>query len=533
MMLKLLIKKQLAEIFRSYFYDAKKNTRRSKTSTLLYFLLYILLMVGILGGMFTFLALLLCEPLSEAGMGWLYYLLTGMIAIFLGVFGSVFSTYSGLYLAKDNDLLLSLPIPVGAIILSRLAGVYLMGLLYSAVVSIPSAVVYLIFNFSFKAIVGGLMNVLLISVFVAILSCLLGWVVAKISQKLKNKSYITVLISLAFIAGYYLIYFKAQSWIQELVANAALYGEEIKGKAYFLYLLGRAGEGDILPLLLVILLILALTGLTYLMLSKSFIKLATSTGNGTRRVKAMRSAEQLSVGQSLLKNELTRFTSNANYMLNCGLGAIMLPAAGIAMLIKGEELAAIFESMFGGERAGCTQIIMIAAVCLMASMNDMAAPSVSLEGKSLWIKQSLPVTGWQVLEAKLKMQLLLTIIPAMICMLCIMPCFGGNLAEKLLALIVVILYVVFMSCVDLFLGIRFPSLHWTNEIMPIKQSMSVFIALFGGLGVAMLIGGLYFAFGWRIGLTAYLAAAAVIIAALSALLLGWLKNSGAKAFEKL
>ena len=211
MMLKLLIKKQLAEIFRSYFYDAKKNTRRSKLATLLYFLLYLLLMVGILGGMFTFLAIMLCKPLSEAGMGWLYYLLTGMIAIFLGVFGSVFSTYSGLYLAKDNDLLLSLPIPVNTIILSRLSSVYLMGLLYSAVVSIPSAIVYLIYNFSVKAIVGGLMNVLLISVFVAILSCLLGWVVAKISQKLKSKSYITVLISLAFIAGYYLIYFKAQS----------------------------------------------------------------------------------------------------------------------------------------------------------------------------------------------------------------------------------------------------------------------------------------------------------------------------------
>ena len=40
-------------------------------------------------------------------------------------------------------------------------------------------------------------------------------------------------------------------------------------------------------------------------------------------------------------------------------------------------------------------------------MNDMTAPSVSLEGKSLWLMQSLPVTPWQVLRAKLTMQLLL------------------------------------------------------------------------------------------------------------------------------
>ena len=53
-------------------------------------------------------------------MGWLYFTLMGLVAIFLGAFGSVFNTYSSLYLAKDNDLLLSLPIPVRVIIASRL-----------------------------------------------------------------------------------------------------------------------------------------------------------------------------------------------------------------------------------------------------------------------------------------------------------------------------------------------------------------------------------------------------------------------------
>ena len=38
----------------------------------------------------------------------------------MGAFGSVFNTYSSLYLAKDNDLLLSLPIPLRVIISSRL-----------------------------------------------------------------------------------------------------------------------------------------------------------------------------------------------------------------------------------------------------------------------------------------------------------------------------------------------------------------------------------------------------------------------------
>ena len=61
-------------------------------------------------------------------MGWLYFALMGLLAVLLGAFGSVFNTYSGLYLAKDNDLLLSMPIPVNTLMASRLLSVYLMGL---------------------------------------------------------------------------------------------------------------------------------------------------------------------------------------------------------------------------------------------------------------------------------------------------------------------------------------------------------------------------------------------------------------------
>ena len=42
-----------------------------------------------------------------------------MIALALGIFGSVFNTFASLYQAKDNDLLLSLPIPIYAIILKE------------------------------------------------------------------------------------------------------------------------------------------------------------------------------------------------------------------------------------------------------------------------------------------------------------------------------------------------------------------------------------------------------------------------------
>lgn len=279
-MLKTLLKKQMAEIFRNYFYDPKKNKMRSRGATIAYIVLYALLMVGLLGGIFALMAVGLCGPLVEGGMGWLYYLLMGLIAVFLGTFGSVFSTYSSLYLSKDNDLLLSLPIPVRCVMASRLLGVYLLGLMYAAVVIVPGVIVYwLTAPVTAGTIVGGVLMVLIVSVIVMVLSCLLGWVVARISLKLKNKSFITVLLSLLFLAAYYFVYYKAQALITLLVENAAVYGMKIRGSAYLLYLFGSVGAGDWLAMGIVTVTQAALLALTLWGIARSFLKIATATGS--------------------------------------------------------------------------------------------------------------------------------------------------------------------------------------------------------------------------------------------------------------
>ena len=66
-MLSALLKKQLQEIFRSYFYNAKQGKARSRVSTVGYFAFFAVLMVGVLGGMFTYLAHSLCAPFAAAG----------------------------------------------------------------------------------------------------------------------------------------------------------------------------------------------------------------------------------------------------------------------------------------------------------------------------------------------------------------------------------------------------------------------------------------------------------------------------------
>ena len=543
-MLKTLLKKQMAEIFRNYFYDPKKNKMRSRGATIAYIALYALLMVGLLGGMFALMAVGLCGPLVEGGMGWLYYLLMVLIAVFLGTFGSVFSTYSSLYLSKDNDLLLSLPIPVRCVMASRLLGVYLLGLMYAAVVIVPGVIVYwLTAPVTAGTIVGGVLMVLIVSVIVMVLSCLLGWVVARISLKLKNKSFITVLLSLLFLAAYYFVYYKAQALITLLVENAAVYGMKIRGSAYLLYLFG---------MIFVVLAIrlcssaffsyrtlpvcastrIALLALTLWGIARSFLKIATATGSVKKVRFEHRAVRAQSVQRALFGKELRRFTASPNYMLNCGLGILMLPVAGIVLLIKGGALGRMLADVFSGN-VGVVPVLMCAAVCLLASMNDMAAPAVSLEGRNLWLVQSLPVVPWQALRAKLDVQLVLTGVPVLFCALCMVIALPGSALEKALLVIVALLYTLLSALAALALGLKMPNLTWTNETTPIKQSGCVMLSLFANWFYALALGGLYFLCGNALSAAVYLAIFAVVTAAGSALLLRWVKKQGARIFAAL
>ena len=533
-MLKTLLKKQMAEIFRNYFYDPKKNKMRSRGATIAYIALYALLMVGLLGGMFALMAVGLCGPLVEGGMDWLYYLLMGLIAVFLGTFGSVFSTYSSLYLSKDNDLLLSMPIPVRYVMASRLLGVYLLGLMYAAVVIVPGVIVYwLTAPVTAGTIVGGVLMVLLVSVIVMMLSCVLGWVVAKISLKLKNKSFITVFVSLVFLGAYYFFYFKAQTLIQDLVANAAVYGATIRRSAYPLYLFGRVGTGDWLAMGIVTVTQAALLALTLWGIARSFLKIATATGSVKKvrfRHKAVRAQ---SVQRALRQKELRRFAASPNYMLNCGLGTFLMPVCALLILWKGGEFLSTVETLLDGLE-GSVPVMLSICLCGVASMNDMTAPSVSLEGKSLWLMQSLPVTPWQVLKAKLSMQIILTAVPMALCIVCAAAVYPFLPVQLLMMTLLVMSYVVLMALFGLFLGVKNPILTWTNEISPIKQSAPVMIALFGSFGYTILLLVGYVALpGWKLGFFGYMGCLAGLNLILCALLYLWLKKKGSARFAEL
>ncbi len=532
-MLKLLVKKQLMEVFKGYFYDFKKNKKRSKAGVIGWFIFFAVIMIGVLGGMFAGMSSMLCSGIVSAGMDWLYFVIMGLMSAFLGLFGSVFNTYAGLYRAQDNDLLLSMPIPVKYIIASRLLNVYILDVMYSAVVIIPAIIVYWITApVTAVKVIGGIALMLIISFIVMVLCCALGWFVAKASGKLKNKSLVTVLLSLAGIALYYLLYFKAMDLINDLVANAAAYGEQIKGAAYGLYLFGRIGQGDMEAAGIFAVVSVALLVVTIRILVRGFIGIATASDNVSKHEYREKAVAQKSQFAAVLGKEFKRFTSSATYMLNSGLGLLMIPIAGVLILIKGNEFFSALENVLA-DHPGSGAIILCGAMLVASSMNMMAASAVSLEGKNLWIVRSLPIDSKLILRAKYCVQLILTSLPMLFCSICAAIIIPESLITKLLFVAASVLCTVFAAVGELVINIKLPNLTWTNEMAVIKQSGAVAITLFGGFVYAAIIVVLYLFVAWPIGLTLYLAIISAVQIVFTVLLMRWVDTKGVKAFEAL
>ena len=300
-----------------------------------------------------------------------------------------------------------------------------------------------------------------------------------------------------------------------------------------MYLFGCIGIGDVTASVIVSAAVAVLFFLMWVLLSRSFLQITTSTGKVIHREYRETHSRKRSIDAALLGRELSRFTASPNYMLNCGLGTFLMPLCAIAVLWKGSELFEMLDAMFA-ETEGSVTLLLCVMLCGLASMNFMTAPSVSLEGKSLWLLQSLPVEPWRIFRAKIRMQLLLTGLPLLLCVGCTETVYSMYWLQLLMILLFGGSYMLLMAQVGLFLGIKMPTLTWTNEIVPIKQGGAVIITLLCGfVYMILLFAGFMLLPGWRLGFCRYMICFVGANLFLSGWIYLWLRKKGTTRFSAL
>ena len=270
------------------------------------------------------------------------------------------------------------------------------------------------------------------------------------------------------------------SYITQLAQNGAQIAAALSG-AKVLVWLGRAMAGESAPALVWSLLAtLAPFGLVSWLLSRSFTRIVT-TKRGLPKVryeeKTLRTA---SADTALLHRELRRLGASPTYLLNSGLGVLFLLAAAVVLVIKRDVILDVLAQM--PELASSLPVFLALAIGGMLGMTLFTPSSVSLEGKNLWILQSMPVSGAQVLRAKLRMADLLTLPAAVIASVC---CVCVTELSPLI-LLDSVLFARFANVLGLREGIVHAKLDWSNEAQAVKQSWAVMLtAISAGVSASM------------------------------------------------
>ena len=530
-MLKTLLKKDFAA-FLSFFLMGKDGKRRS-TGVAVAFALLIAYSFGYMGFLFWKMSEQLCPAMVATGNDWVYFALMGVMASGFGLIGGVFTAKSKLYEAKDNDLLLSMPIPAWALLLTRMISVYLFTLVFEILVFAPAIAQYLVVvGVCWQAIVGGVLVLFLMPLGVVAISCLVGFLLTWITQRLPFKNLFIIAGFLAVLVGYYYLVGK----VNEFLGYAVVHGEQVGGWMQTVLFpfaqLGKAASGDFVALLWFILLFVGVFALVYWLLSVTYFRLIT-TKKGEHYAKYREKSQRVfSPLWALLKKEFLRLFKTAMYLLNASMGSVLMLLLSVMMLIKGDifgDILGISQGVLSRNELG---LLVVALVIFMASSNTISASSVSLEGESIWVLQSMPIPTKTVLLAKGLTHFIVTVIPLLVCAV-VACCVMGVYAYLPWAIVMAVVMSALFAVMGLVLNLKFPVLRWTNETLVVKQSAAATFAIFGGWGVALLPVGGYFLFGEFLPPMIYIALWLAVYAVALVGMWIWLTKRGVKIFENL
>lgn len=475
----------------------------------------------------------LAGPFSAAGIGWFYFALMGLAAFAMMFIFSAFMAKAQLFEAKDNELLLSMPIPPRLILASRMASLLVYNLIFGLLVIVPALVVWLRVA-SLPAM--GAVAFLLVTLGLPLLACacssLLGWLLALITARVRRKSLVTTVFSLLFLAAYFYGYNKLMAVVQQLAVTGAETAAQWRSAAPLYWLGDAIANGNALHLLLTVLLCLAVFAVVYAVLSAFFLRITTTKHALSKIEYHEKSLKVAGARQALLRREWKHLLSSSAYLLNAGFTVLFLPIGAIALVIFRKDVCAMLLAM--GADGNTAALLAAAVVAFFCCVSQFTAPSVSLEGRSLWIVRSAPVTGWEVLQAKLNLQLIATfpviILFSAACLWVFRPTFPY--AVFLFAL--PLLFDWFMANIGLMENLRRPNFDWADETRPIKQDMPVLLTMLIGMLSAGVPVALYFMLLYQyLAPLTYVGICTLLVLVATVFTYRWLQTRGAAIFDAL
>lgn len=440
--------------------------------------------------------------LKGSSYEWIPISLVMGTAMFLCFIGSVFTAQQQIYESKDNQMLLSMPIKPGQILLSRIFAIAIFNMIYALPFFTGSAIGYCIYSVSMGPIQLIPLLILLISyvsmiVFITMLTSLLAWGVSIIMSKITNKTLISTVLYMVFFAIYFYAIFNLDNLGEAIEKNANKLSSGIMTFARPIYYMGASVvEQNILFVAAFLVSLLIPAFLMYIVIKKSFFKILLHENKSKNKMlkHSDKDFNSHSAFIALLQKEIARFLRTPMYFLSYGTSIFFVAMMLAYLFIKKDKFEDVVEllSIYGvSSTKALPAIFSMLLYQFVSSGAVLTSASINMEGKNIWIIKSLPIKTIDIMLAKglVPVIILLPIFEVESLLLIFLFKISGS--AMILLLLMPIFTMIFFSMFGLYINLNHFKLDWLSENEAFKRAGGPTIASFSSMGSTVLFVILY------------------------------------------
>lgn len=512
-------------------YSAGKNASTKKKILLPVFLfLVVAYSIG-------YYAYMIGKPLHEIGLTYVMLSLFIFMVSIITIIEGIYKSQGILFECKDNDLLFSLPIKRSQILFVRIFKLILFQYIYNLMFLLPAFVIYIYFEHpSISFYIISFIMTILIPIIPTVISSILGYLVKLVSSKFKSKKIMQTILSSIIFMGIFFLSFNLNNFILNIASRASSINDMLTRIYYpvgaYTILIDKF---DIMVFLKLLLINIIPFILFILLGGKYYFKIIEGSKESiVRKNKNKKEVyKKNSPIKALTMKELKRYFSSPVYMFNTIFGLLLVLVLTILLCIKGNS---IIEMLLSNEELNINisiPVIYYVLVLFSCLMTSITSSSVSLEGKTMNITKSLPISEKDIFKSKIIYPYIIELPFVIISELIFFIVFKVNIIYILLIFSMSISSITLSSILGLVINLKYPKMNALNDTEVVKQSMSSMVAVFINMGIIIISVIGIFALYDKLNIYLLLGIHVLIIILVTIVLYYILMNKGIKEYRSI
>ena len=519
--------------FRGMLLSANPSSKaKRKAASGVGFLALMCVLMLYLGGVYSFAFGAILAPLGRLD---LLLALMGLMDVAMCFFFGVMSSSGFVFGGKDNDILFSMPVSAFSVLLSKVLALYLENLAFTLFLLLPAGAACIYFGgFGAAFVLLLVAAAVLLPLLPTALCLLLGFLFSLLQTRVRHRALVTNLLYILFLAAVMVLSFGMSFSMSS--GDPSIAGSLDAATGWALPVVWMAKALTVLSLGWMLAFALTCVGsflLVVWVFSLFYKRILTHlTSVQVRHDYKLTALKSGSAFSALYRKELRRIFGTPVYLMNTGVGALLLLGGGIYAFVSGGDISAVL-SQLPPQISGMIPAALALVLCFCVTLSSSTSACISLEGNRLWILREAPVSVDTIFFAKILAGLTL-MLPAVLigAPLGAYGC-GLSLTDALVLILLGVAATFFTVLEGLVLNLIWPKLDAVNDTVVVKRSMSVSVQVFGSFGLLAAGAGLYYLLSKPLGPTGALACLAALLALLSLLFAALLRGWGRRSFEAL